>query len=92
MWGWYSAKAAPLQEPCGGSPRRRIRAPGFALNLDTALNQCEARALDWESWDLDDGQNVGKVLQVHGKLQDLEQVCLVVMPLDVDLQSDNSMV
>ena len=35
---------------------------GFALGLDTALDQCETRALDWESWYLDDGHIVGNVM------------------------------
>jgi hypothetical protein len=47
---------------------------GFALGLDAALDQCQARALHWESWYLDDGHIVGTVPEVLAKLSDLQQV------------------
>ena len=46
---------------------------GFALGLDTALDQCEARVLHWESWYLDDGHIVGSVPSVLAKLSDLKE-------------------
>jgi hypothetical protein len=46
---------------------------GFALGLDTVLDQCDPRDLDWESWYLDDGHIVGKLDQVLARLQDLQQ-------------------
>ena len=47
---------------------------GFALGLDTGLDQCEPRELAWESWYLDDGHIVGKVDQVLARLADLKKV------------------
>ena len=43
------------------------------MGLDTALDQCEARGLQWESWYLDDGLIVGSVPEVLAKLCDLKQ-------------------
>lgn len=46
---------------------------GFALGLDTALDQCQPRGLQWESWYLDDGHIVGKAPDVLARLLDLQQ-------------------
>ena len=47
---------------------------GFALGLDTGLDQCETRDLDWESWYLADGHTVGSPSEVFARLKDLQQV------------------
>ena len=47
---------------------------GFALGLDTGLDRCESRGLEWESWYLDDGHIVGKADDILARLQDLQRV------------------
>jgi hypothetical protein len=60
-----SAVGVHQGDPCGPL--------GFALGLDTALDQCLPRALAWESWYLDEGLIVGKLPEVLAKLEDLQQ-------------------
>ena len=55
---------------------------GFALGLDLGLDKCAPRALDWESWYLDDGHIVGRVDEVLARLVDLKQA---LEPLGLNL-------
>ena len=57
---------------------------GFALGLDTGLDQCPPRDLDWKSWYLDDGHIVGRTDDVLARLQDL-QGALEPMGLSLNL-------
>ena len=57
---------------------------GFALGLDTGLDQCPPRDLDWESWYLDDGHIVGRAREVLARLHDLQRI-LEPMGLSLNL-------